>query len=721
MAIRPKSKEKGLEMDFLKLVPGYRTALMDGTMVPDSPGHMATWRLYHAYQGDKIHLCAPGYMFAVAEFSLERDPVYIYAYAYQKEENWTTYTKNLTPDSYQVEDYIFEKECYFRTCIKRADGADLTAQDDILKEEILCFDSKVPAYAEPAYFTEEIEDTIGKIQRFTKEKVESQTAKFCLLTDTHYTVNGTWEDTAHNILRVAAGADYDAVVHLGDLTDGMLPKELTAYYAEQIIKDLQKTGKPVYITQGNHDSNYFRNKENTFTAEEIWKLYGADCFGNDKEQKGGLVKERFDYYVDIPEKCIRMIFISSFEDTAPVRYGYKKQQITWLDEVMQGAEKGTKFLVFSHDAPLGKLDYWSFYIDHGEEFLQVLEKYNAKEEYQVIGLFYGHTHADYIFEECSFPVVSVGCAKLEFFTDKKPDGAVTWERKADDVTQELWDSLLIDFEKQVLKLIRFGAGKDREVSFAKKNISYCERAKAKKQSRSMKIWAHRGASGHAPENTMPAFELAEKMGADGIELDVQLTKDGVPVIIHDERIDRVCDGTGFVKDYTLEELKSFNAGKAYPAYGKVEIPTLEEFYAWVAETDLTINLELKNSVIFYEGLEEKVLELAEKYGLEERLIYSSFNHYSMRRLKMLKPDARIAFLYSCGILDVGEYADKYHGYAMHPSLKAMEYPDVDIVKQCHDKGIKVHVWTVNQKPDMDKMKELGADAIITNYIELATD
>ena len=314
-------------------------------------------------------------------------------------------------------------------------------------------------------------------------------------------------------------------------------------------------------------------------------------------------------------------------------------------------------------------------------------------------------------------MISTGCAKLEYFTDKKPQGAFAWPREADTVTQDLWDSVLIDFERQRLKLIRFGAGIDREVSFAKKKSIYKDAAFMQRKNRTMKIWAHRGASGHAPENTLPAFELAHVLGADGIELDVQLTRDGVPVVIHDEKIDRVSDGRGCVKDYTLRELKAFNMNKNFPAYGIVSIPTLEEVYDLVRNTDLTVNVELKNSVVFYEELEEKVLRLAEEKGLADRIIYSSFNHYSMRRIKDLLPTARTAFLYSDGILDIAEYAEKYGVFAVHPSAGCMKYPGVDVVKACHAKGIRVHVWTVNEETDFERMRKLGADAVITNYVE----
>ena len=104
-----------------------------------------------------------------------------------------------------------------------------------------------------------------------------------------------------------------------------------------------------------------------------------------------------------------------------------------------------------------------------------------------------------------------------------------------------------------------------------------------------KVWAHRGASGYAPENTLDAFQKAVEMGADGIELDVQMTKDSELVVIHDETIDRVSNGKGWVKDYTYEELKKINFNKTHLEYTKEEIPTLEQVYRLIKPTNLTIN------------------------------------------------------------------------------------------------------------------------------------
>ncbi len=230
------------------------------------------------------------------------------------------------------------------------------------------------------------------------------------------------------------------------------------------------------------------------------------------------------------------------------------------------------------------------------------------------------------------------------------------------------------------------------------------------------VWAHRGASGYAPENTMEAFEKAVDMKADGIELDVQMTKDGQLVILHDETVNRVSNGTGFVKDYTYEELSKLNVNKKFPEYGKVKIPTLDEVYMLIKNTDLMINVELKNGIIFYEDLEERVLELTRQYGLEERVIYSSFNHYSVMKLKRLLPSVKTGFLYEDGYLNMPDYAVRYGVEALHPPLYNLQYPN--FIEECRARGIALRVWTVNDPIDMKRLCEQGVNSIITNYPDI---
>ena len=130
------------------------------------------------------------------------------------------------------------------------------------------------------------------------------------------------------------------------------------------------------------------------------------------------------------------------------------------------------------------------------------------------------------------------------------------------------------------------------------------------------IFGHRGASGYAPENTLEAFELAAKMGAHGVELDVHIGKSGELVVAHDETIDRVADGTGFIKDMTLSELKSHHFNKTHPEYKDATIPTLQEVFQLLKPYGMKINTELKNSCLDYPGLEQKVIPASARYLVE---------------------------------------------------------------------------------------------------------
>lgn len=230
------------------------------------------------------------------------------------------------------------------------------------------------------------------------------------------------------------------------------------------------------------------------------------------------------------------------------------------------------------------------------------------------------------------------------------------------------------------------------------------------------VWAHRGASGwdvqYAPENTLPAFQKAIEMGADGIELDVQLTKDGEIVVIHDEMIHRVSDGEGWIKEYTLSELKKFNFNKTHPEFSFTAIPTLEEVYQLMKNNQLMINIELKTGIISYKGLEEKVAALTQQMNMEQRVIYSSFNHYSVHKMKKLAPKSKTGILYADGFMDVPAYGKQIGVDALHPAMHNLRYPN--FLEACKKEKLAVHVWTVDYTIDIKKMCELGVDAFITD-------
>lgn len=228
----------------------------------------------------------------------------------------------------------------------------------------------------------------------------------------------------------------------------------------------------------------------------------------------------------------------------------------------------------------------------------------------------------------------------------------------------------------------------------------------------IKVWAHRGASGYAPENTLEAFKIALDMKSDGVELDIHLTKDKKLVVIHDETINRVSNGTGWVKDYTLKELKLFNYNKMYPQYNFISIPTLEEVYDSLRGTNIEINVELKTNIIFYETIEEKALKLAYEKGMQDQIIYSSFNHYSIMKIKNLDSNARLGFLYTDGFINIAEYC-KYMGVdAIHPAYNNLKYPR--FIDSCKGKGLHINVWNVKDK-DIKVCCQKDVNSIITNF------
>ena len=230
----------------------------------------------------------------------------------------------------------------------------------------------------------------------------------------------------------------------------------------------------------------------------------------------------------------------------------------------------------------------------------------------------------------------------------------------------------------------------------------------------VKIWAHRGAGGwdkqYAPENTMPAFEKAIEMGADGIELDVQFSKDGEIVICHDETIDRTSNGSGAVRAYTLKELKQFNFCSVHPEFGFVEIPTLREVLAFMKDKDLQLNIELKTSNYDYPGLEEATSKLVKEYGLNDRVIYSSFGYASLKKLRQCDKDAQIAILCSTDFV-LREDIEALQAIAIHPWE---QLATTENVKKWHDRGVKVNTWSVNRSERIRELIAMGIDAFITD-------
>ncbi|AOH55644.1 hypothetical protein ABE28_014890 [Peribacillus muralis] len=231
------------------------------------------------------------------------------------------------------------------------------------------------------------------------------------------------------------------------------------------------------------------------------------------------------------------------------------------------------------------------------------------------------------------------------------------------------------------------------------------------------IFAHRGSAGTHPENTMSAFHEAARVGADGIETDVQLSKDGEVIIMHDERLDRTTNASGYVKDWTLQQLKTVDASFGFKGnWGKEKIPTLEELLIWLSHNQLLCNIELKNTFFLYPGLEEKVIQLVRAYEMEGRIILSSFNHYSLVNCHQLAPELETAPLYRDGLYMPWVYAKAIGGSAIHPNIRAA--PDA-IIQASLSMGMPVRPYTINKAAEMKRLYGMGCSAIITDFPKVA--
>lgn len=233
----------------------------------------------------------------------------------------------------------------------------------------------------------------------------------------------------------------------------------------------------------------------------------------------------------------------------------------------------------------------------------------------------------------------------------------------------------------------------------------------------VEIFGHRGASGYVPENTLEAFDLAMKQGADGVELDVQLTKDGEVVVVHDERIDRVSNGHGYVRDYTLRELKEYSFHNHMMEYQNIRIPTLKEVLELLKPSGMKVNIEIKTGIYWYPEIEQKTLEIVKSAQMEERIIYSSFNHYSIQKIQQLDSQAETAFLFSDVILDMEKYTDHRGVKGIHPAVYHLKMSN--FLDKFQENGKRIRVWTVNEENDIREFVEKGVTAIITNYPDRA--
>ncbi|RXK19328.1 glycerophosphodiester phosphodiesterase family protein [Macrococcus sp. DPC7161] len=227
-----------------------------------------------------------------------------------------------------------------------------------------------------------------------------------------------------------------------------------------------------------------------------------------------------------------------------------------------------------------------------------------------------------------------------------------------------------------------------------------------------KIFAHRGYSKLYPENTMIAFKKALVFGAEGIELDVHMTKDHHIIIIHDDDLKRTTNISGKVNGMTLKEVQKAKIKRADQLFEQV--PTINEFFKWVKPTSLFINVEIKGIT---EGvLEKKLIQLIHQYSLSDRIVISSFNENALEIIHQIDPEIETAYLFDSFKKMHHHKIKLNHVHGLHPNHRKLF--TADLRKLMGDKT-KLRLYTVNQKSKMIKYLKQGVDAIITDDVELA--
>jgi glycerophosphoryl diester phosphodiesterase len=228
-----------------------------------------------------------------------------------------------------------------------------------------------------------------------------------------------------------------------------------------------------------------------------------------------------------------------------------------------------------------------------------------------------------------------------------------------------------------------------------------------------RLWVvgHRGAMGYCPENTLASFETGLELGADWIEMDVHLSKDGELVVIHDETLDRTTNGHGYVRDHTLSELEQLDAG------GGERIPTLNQVLAWARSKHAILDIEIKNAPLYYDGIERKIVNALSQQAMTEQVVVISFDHPAVKRIKELDERILTGVLYAARPVDAVALARQANADGLLPQYAYVTAADVE---HAHAAGLFVAPWTVNERHTAEALKSQGVDAIATNYPDKLT-
>lgn len=426
------------------------------------PGVAVNFEPMKIKAGDRLVPLKPDLEYRVAMYSPEPDPQYIYTYSYPPEANLTMFCPDQSVFNWQTGPFVFSEPAYVRIVVR----AELLKEGETLadffrwererkSEALLSLQSAKKCEPLPCWPTGNVEavpDWIEEEAEWVAKRVQQcrrpDDLVFFLLTDIHYTTGCNWSCTAASLAAAKQRIQPDGVIQLGDITDGLLPTAWTQRYAGRVLADIKELGLPLSGCLGNHDRNFFRGNTQGLSLKACSRL----CLGRDNP----------DYCSDYPEQRLRMIFLDSFDPQRRERYGFSIKTLHHLLEILEETPYDWRVLVFSHVPPLARLHVWSNTILGSEDAMGLLHKFRRKRNGTVAWI-HGHNHADQVFNGQGFPIVSLGCSKLEAFPEYKPAGSVTRMRRLGEPSQELWDVLVFHTHGSDFDLIRYGAGPDRFV------------------------------------------------------------------------------------------------------------------------------------------------------------------------------------------------------------------------------------------------------------------
>ncbi len=437
----PSEKEQPAKSRIYQMSRGLSVDPVSGSMI-DEPGTSANFLPYPVTGGSRVSLKDSSCRFRVFFYTPDIPPELIHTYCYQNESNWTTFSPALSSPAWTERPFTVPRDGFIRAAVNSLKRQTLTEAVSI--EPAGKADTPVPEW---------MRNQIDDLGRRVSALRRPGDLTLMILTDTHAAAGGIWEDTLRSLHLAAETVKPDAVIHLGDFSDGLLPGEQTSALVRYILQNLKEICGKLYCCVGNHDYNYYQKNPDRFTRELCAELY--------------LGRKEPWYFIDAEDKRLRLIFLDSFDPSEKERYGFPTGELDWIRQTLAATPAGWNVIFFSHVPPAAEIHVWSDTIRNGEAMLETAARFDKQRGGCVLGWVHGHNHADLVYEKRAFPIVGIGCSKLEDFREHKPDGSDTWDRIRNSDSQELWDVLLVHPEEKSMDFLRFGAGEDRHTEIRK--------------------------------------------------------------------------------------------------------------------------------------------------------------------------------------------------------------------------------------------------------------